>query len=480
MKSKKQKNEENPAKGPIKKKRKKLHKREENEESLIPVVAAKHRGEGKKVKEVKKAKKTKKVKEDNTDIDPPVSIPIIDVKSKRTESRKPKATKKPEEESLWAALNSASEALDSVPEPPSIQKQKIKKKKKKVVSAPVVVPALSQDDSGTYKPGDLLLFLNPESALPEDVLAAREKALTGQADIDDKPESADENQGKESKSMAEGHEEEDDEAREKRTIFVGNVPLDIKKKDLVAFFVEFGEIESVRLRSISFSNPKLPRKAALAKKAFHEARDTCNAYVVFKDEASVGPALSKNGSELQGKVVRVDFSTPHASDYTIFVGNLPFNIKEDELRNFFEDCGTITNVRCVRDSKFNIGKGIAFVSFEDAEGVRNGLTRNEAKFQTRELRVFKAVKPGSIKRFKNTKGAQRRFGGQGKNKNSKFGRKPGGGKRPRSSVSDEGDSFQGTKAKKTKILRTERGSKNPFKKKSKKTQKERKPKIRKQ
>lgn len=42
----------------------------------------------------------------------------------------------------------------------------------------------------------------------------------------------------------------DDEAKLLRTVFVGNLPLKVKKKALVKEFSLFGEIESVRIRSI--------------------------------------------------------------------------------------------------------------------------------------------------------------------------------------------------------------------------------------
>eukprot|EP00808_Paulinella_micropora_P029971 g79996.t1 len=284
------------------------------------------------------------------------------------------------------------------------------RKKKKHKRGPDESP--QEAVNAEYRPGDLLLLLNPEVSLPEDVQAAREQASQPTAGPvpEDKPEVAT-GEATTDQIVEEAEAQETREERDKRTIFIGNVPVNVKTKDLRALFLEFGQVESVRLRSISYSNPKLPRKAAFAKKAFHEGRDSCNAYLVFKSESSVQPALSKNGAELGGKVLRVDYATPHASNHSVFVGNLPFNVKEDELREFFEDCGTITNVRCVRDSRFNIGKGIAFVSFDDAEGVRRAVTRNEAQFGTRSLRVFKAKKPDN-QSFKHAVRAQRRISGK--------------------------------------------------------------------
>ena len=42
----------------------------------------------------------------------------------------------------------------------------------------------------------------------------------------------------------------DDEAKLLRTVFVGNLPLKVKKKALLKEFSQFGEVESVRIRSV--------------------------------------------------------------------------------------------------------------------------------------------------------------------------------------------------------------------------------------
>ena len=38
--------------------------------------------------------------------------------------------------------------------------------------------------------------------------------------------------------------------------------------------------------------------------------------------------------------------------------------EENALRDHFDECGEITNVRIIRDKKTGLGKGIAYVQFE--------------------------------------------------------------------------------------------------------------------
>ena len=57
-------------------------------------------------------------------------------------------------------------------------------------------------------------------------------------------------------------------------------PFFLQTQAIQKVFSQYGKVESVRLRSIAFDNPKLPRKAALIAKNFHKDRDSVNAYVV--------------------------------------------------------------------------------------------------------------------------------------------------------------------------------------------------------
>lgn len=60
----------------------------------------------------------------------------------------------------------------------------------------------------------------------------------------------------------------------------------------------FGEVESVRLRSVAVEAGKLPRKAAIASGRVAENRGSAHAYIVFKSEDSMGAAVQLNMSEV--------------------------------------------------------------------------------------------------------------------------------------------------------------------------------------
>jgi len=68
--------------------------------------------------------------------------------------------------------------------------------------------------------------------------------------------------------------------REERTVFVGNVTLDTKRKTLKKFFEDCGQVESVWLRSVPIENKyKGSIKGHVITKKFKEGATNCNAYV---------------------------------------------------------------------------------------------------------------------------------------------------------------------------------------------------------
>lgn len=185
--------------------------------------------------------------------------------------------------------------------------------------------------------------------------------------------------------------------REDRTVFVGNVPLDTKRKTLKKFFEDCGEVETVWLRSVPIENKyRGSIKGNVITKHFKEGATNCNAYVQFKDIVSVKKALEKSNSELKGRHVHVTLANQKETDTktTIFVGNQPFTADEEEIRRYFQECGSIDYIRVVRDPRTHNGKGICYIKFVEQTGYLQGLKANNHYFRDRQIRVSKAVVMG--------------------------------------------------------------------------------------
>ncbi|KAJ2358204.1 Nucleolar protein 12 [Coemansia erecta] len=183
----------------------------------------------------------------------------------------------------------------------------------------------------------------------------------------------------------------------KRTLFVGNLSIQaITDRDvhneLRTLCKKYGTIKAIRFRSIAFAE-LLPRKIAFIRGKFHSDRQVCNAYVEYTEEESAKKALELNGTEFQDKHIRVDLANndkEHDMKRSVFVGNLDFAAEEEDLWRHFGTCGAVSNVRIIRDSKTNLGKGFAYVQFADRASVALALKLNGTEVNSRKLRVQRA------------------------------------------------------------------------------------------
>lgn len=183
-----------------------------------------------------------------------------------------------------------------------------------------------------------------------------------------------------------------------RTIFLGNVPSNAisSKSDykvFKAFFAAVGKISSIRFRSVAFAE-QIPRKAAFVTHKLHEKQKTVNAYIVYKTKEAARAALKLNGSIVLDRHIRVDsvaHPAPHDATRCVFIGNLDFEAQEENLWRHFASCGKVESVRVVRDATTNVGKGFAYVQFEDGTSVEQALMLDGKKMEgDRKLRVSRA------------------------------------------------------------------------------------------
>ncbi|CAN8011269.1 unnamed protein product [Ixodes pacificus] len=187
--------------------------------------------------------------------------------------------------------------------------------------------------------------------------------------------------------------------KEARTIFVGNLPVTATEKPLRRFFNQYGAIESVRFRSVAPARASLSKKVAYISKSLHSSKQNVNAYVVFKQKESVGKALAANGSLLLGNHVRVDRvgKKPQVDDRkSVFVGNLPHEVQDEELWNCFSECGQVTGVRVIRDRETGMGKGFGFVTFSKLDAAALALEMSGIQMSGRPIRVTPVSKQQGV------------------------------------------------------------------------------------
>jgi RNA recognition motif-containing protein len=75
----------------------------------------------------------------------------------------------------------------------------------------------------------------------------------------------------------------------------------------------------------------------------------------------------------------------------LYVGNLPFNVTEENLREHFSAIGTITYLSIPIDRETGKGRGIAFLEFKDRAQADEAIRRfNNQSFQGRSITVSEA------------------------------------------------------------------------------------------
>jgi len=122
----------------------------------------------------------------------------------------------------------------------------------------------------------------------------------------------------------------------------------------------------------------------------------------------VGVSLQRNTAMATQKPIWSDAQVtakhlaPVAGTYTLFIGNLPFDVTGKDVRRLFEKHGTVKSVRVPMNKTVGCSRGFAFVTMESTKAKCNRqedlITKmNGCLFYGRILRVSEAVPPSRSK-----------------------------------------------------------------------------------
>lgn len=125
------------------------------------------------------------------------------------------------------------------------------------------------------------------------------------------------------------------------------------------------------------------------------------------------PAARKNGSD----------------NNKLFVGSLPFESNDDDLKEFFETVGTVVSAKVINDRETGKSRGFGFVEMSSKEEASKAIeTLNGKSMGKRNITVSEATKKEEGGGFKRREGSG--FGpGPGFGAHKRGGREGGGGGR---------------------------------------------------
>lgn len=123
----------------------------------------------------------------------------------------------------------------------------------------------------------------------------------------------------------------------------------------------------------------MTKKVAAIKQKFHASRDSCNAYVVFADRESAANALeTMKGSLFKEHHLHLDWAAPESNpkfdedvnDKSIFVGNMPFDVKDEAVWRHFDSEGGVEAVRVIRDAQWGCVYLYIIILCQNGQGLR--------------------------------------------------------------------------------------------------------------
>jgi len=101
----------------------------------------------------------------------------------------------------------------------------------------------------------------------------------------------------------------------------------------------------------------------------------------------------------------------------LYVGNMPYNTTEDDLREMFTQAGSVNSVALIKDRTTGMSKGFAFIEMDSQVSAQKAITMfNEYEMIDRQLAVsFAHLREGRVGGFQQGNRNQNRGRGQGRN-----------------------------------------------------------------
>ncbi|QCE08776.1 nucleolin [Vigna unguiculata] len=179
-------------------------------------------------------------------------------------------------------------------------------------------------------------------------------------------------------------------------VYVGGIPYYSTEDDIRSYFESCGTITEVDCMYF----PESGKFRGIA-------------IISFKTEAAAKRALALDGADMGGLFLKIqpykatranktsDFAPEILEGYNrVYVGNLSWDITEEELRKFFNNC-EITSVRFGMDKETGEFRGYAHVDFGDSQSLKTALTLDQNVLFGRPVKISCAVplkkKPGTHK-----------------------------------------------------------------------------------
>ncbi|KAI3854304.1 hypothetical protein MKX03_002274 [Papaver bracteatum] len=170
-------------------------------------------------------------------------------------------------------------------------------------------------------------------------------------------------------------------------LYVCNLPRSVGDSDLTEMFKPYGPIQSIEVAR----NPETGISKGWS-------------YVVMSSLSEAKAAImALDGSDVDGREMRVKFSNAmvvkrvlEAAKKKIYVGNLAWSVKPEELKIHFGQFGTVVSARVLYNRKAGKNRVYAFLSFSTDSECQAAISgANGTELQGRKMTVRQVVKPST-------------------------------------------------------------------------------------
>ena len=160
--------------------------------------------------------------------------------------------------------------------------------------------------------------------------------------------------------------ESNSQEKPKNELYVKNLSYKTSQESFQNFFEKFGKV--LKANILTFNGKS--RGAG---------------FVAFEEPEVAKNVLNMNDLELDGWKLIVRWAN---NKTTIHVGNINYKTTEEDLKNFFSDCGEIKSISIAKNKEGN-SCGFAYIDFESESGVEKSLKKNGEILNDREIKVAK-------------------------------------------------------------------------------------------
>lgn len=168
---------------------------------------------------------------------------------------------------------------------------------------------------------------------------------------------------------------------ERGKLFVGGLSWETTQDNLQRYFSRYGEV----IDCVVMKNNETGRSRGFG-------------FVTFADPDNVDRALENGPHTLDGRTIDPKPCNPrslHKPKRTggypkVFLGGLPPNVTETDLRNFFSRYGSVMEVVIMYDQEKKKSRGFGFLSFENDQAVDRACSEHFVNLNGKQVEIKKA------------------------------------------------------------------------------------------